>query len=42
MNALFVFGLALVFIGVVLFAVIEFFLYRWLKNYNNEWIEGDE
>ncbi len=41
MNMLFIFGLILLVLGIVVFVIIEFFLYRWLKKYNEQWTKGD-
>lgn len=42
LNELFLLGLLMLLSGVILFAVIQFFMFHWLKKYNDEWAEGDD
>ena len=42
MNTAIVLGVVLIAAGIVLFAVSQIFLRRWIKKYNREWNEGVE
>ncbi|MED9970714.1 MAG: hypothetical protein UFA98_12045 [Ruminococcus sp.] len=42
MNSNVIIGIVLIISGISVFAVSQILLRRWMKKYNNEWMEGAE
>ncbi len=40
MNSTTILGIAMISAGIILFAVSQLLLRRWIKKYNEEWMEG--